>query len=99
MPEQQFHFGSFLKLLAIALVFGVIALFLNIQFGISFQAIQIVTVALLAIVAAANFFKIRALRSRSMTADQREIRELQAMQERQLDAMLTNERNNIDPKS
>ena len=100
MPEQQFHFGSFLKLLplAFAFAFGIVALFLNIQFGISFQAIQIVTVTLLAIFAVANFFKIRALRPRPMTAHQREVRKLQAAQERQLDAMLANEQNNNGPK-
>lgn len=98
MPEQQFQFGSFLKLLAFLSAFGIALLFLKIQFGISIQAIQIVMVALLAIVAVANFFKIRALRPRPMTAHQREMRELQAVQERQLDAMLANERNNNGQK-
>ena len=99
MPKQQFNFGSFLKLLVFAFAFGITVLFLKIQFGISFQAIQIVTAALLAIVAVASFFKIHVLRPHPMTAHQREMREFQAVQERQLDAMLANERNNSDQES
>ena len=98
MPEQQFHVGSFLKLLGFALAFGIVALFLQIQFGISFQAMQVATVVLLVIVVAVDFFKIRALRPRPMTAHQREMRELQVVQERQLDAMIENERNRSDLK-
>jgi hypothetical protein len=46
MPEQQFHVGSFLKLLGFALAFGIVALFLHIQFGVSFRAMQVATVVL-----------------------------------------------------
>jgi len=98
MPEQQFHVGSFLKLLGFALAFGIVSLFLHIQFGISFQSIQVATVVLLAIVVVVGFFKIRALRPRPMSAHQREMRELQAVQERQLDAMIESERNKSDPR-
>ena len=98
MPQQQFQFGSFLKLLGFALAFGTLALFLHIQFGISFQAMQVAAVVLLAIVVVLGFFKIWALRPRPMTAHQRKIREFQAVQERQFDASLENERNTSDPK-
>lgn len=98
MPEQQFHFGSFLKLLAFALTFGIVLLFLNIQFGISFQTIQVAIVLISVILAIVRFLKIRALRPRPMTVHQCEIRELLAVQERQLDAMLEKEQNKIGPK-
>jgi len=98
MPEQQFHAGSFLKLFGFALAFGIVSLFLYIQFGISFQSIQVATVVLLAIVVVVGFSKIRAHRPRLMSAHQREMREFQAVQERQLDAMIESERNKSDPK-
>jgi RsiW-degrading membrane proteinase PrsW (M82 family) len=98
MPEPQFHFGPFLKLLGLALAFGIVALFLHIQFGISFQAMQVATVVLLVIVVIVGFLKIRALRPRPMTVHQRVMREFQAVQEKQLDAMLENERNKSGPK-
>jgi RsiW-degrading membrane proteinase PrsW (M82 family) len=98
MPEQRFHVGSFLKLLGFALAFGIVALLLHIQFGISFQAMQVATVVLLVVVVVVVSFKIWALRPRPMTAHQRKMRELQAVQERQLDAMLENERNKSGPK-
>ena len=97
MPKQQFHFGPFLKLLCFALAFGIVALFVHIQFGISFQAMQVAMVVLLIIVVVVGSFKIWALRPRPMTAHQREMRELQAVQERQLDAMFENERNKSGP--
>jgi len=72
-------------------------LILHIQLGVSFQAMQVGMVVLMVAVAVISFFKIRALRFRPMTTHQREMRELQAVQERQLDAMLDNERNKNGP--